>query len=399
MNERRMKKWLLVFVLLLNPPLLAGCWDRMEINDVALVTALGIDKKNEKTIELTAEMYIPQAFGGGNGGGGGGGAGAPNTFLRRGEGMTIGDAIAHLQEKVPRQVFWGHTKVIVFGETMAKEGIRVPLDFLTRHPEPRLRAHVFVAKGNAKDVLALHPPLERSPSEVLRELAVSEVLMDVTLKELLQMLNGDARTAALPMVRILPPQKGMDPLQTIAYINQTAIFKKDKMVGQINDKLTRGVLWFRNEIKRATISMKLQDGKGYVSSIMLRSNSELIPRIEGNQWKMTLKVLTEDDVIVNGSNVNLMNPDFIERLQTDLEKDIERRLAQTLEKVQKEQKVDILGFSEAFHRKYPGEWKKVKNEWDTIFPTVEVTFDVKSYIRRPGLSTVPQGLPEEEVKQ
>ena len=62
-------------------------------------------------------------------------------------------------------------------------------------------------------------------------------------------------------------------------------------------------------------------------------------------------------------------------------------------------KVDILGFAEEFHRKYPREWKKVKKDWDEIFPTVKVTLDIKAYIRRPGLSTTPQGLPEDEVKE
>ncbi|MEW9673045.1 Ger(x)C family spore germination protein [Ammoniphilus sp. 3BR4] len=393
-----MKKWLLVFLAFLQPMMLAGCWDRVEINDVALVTGLGIDQKNEKTIELTAEMHIPKAMGG-SGGGNGSGGGGPQTFIRSGEGNTIADAISNLQEKLPREVFWGQTKVIVIGEKLAKEGIRGPLDFLMRHPQPRLRAHLFVAKGNAKDVLALHPPLERSPSEVLREMAESEVLMDVTLKDLMQMVSGDAQAAALPMVRILPPEEGTDPLQTIAYINQTAIFKKDKMVGQISDTLTRGVLWFRDEIKQANVSLKPKEGKGYVSTTLLRANRELIPKIEDGKWKMTIKGVTEDDVIVNESNLDLMNPEFIQILQKDLENDIKHRLNLTIEKVQKEMKVDIFGFAEAFHRKYPKEWKKAKKDWDEIFPSVEVTYDIKAYIRRPGLSTTPQGLPEDEVKK
>ncbi|MEW9673441.1 Ger(x)C family spore germination protein [Ammoniphilus sp. 3BR4] len=394
-----MKKWLMVLVLLLNPLLLAGCWDRTEINDVALITGIGIDQKDEKTIELTAEMHIPKAVGGGGGGGNGGSGGGPQTFIRSGEGNTIADAISNLQLKTPREIFWGQTKVMVIGEKLAKEGIRGLLDFLTRHPEPRLRTYVFVAKGKAKDVMELQPPLERSASEVLRELAVSEVLLDVTLKDLLQMLHGDAQAAALPMVRILPPQEGMDPLQTIAYINQTAIFKKDKMVGQISDTLTRGVLWFRDEIKQANVSLKPQEGKGYVSATLLRANSELIPKIEDGKWKMTLKGVTEDDLIVNESNLNVMDPKVTQMLQKDLEKDIELRLTQTLEKVQKELKIDILGFAEEFRRKYPKEWKKVKKDWDEIFPSVEVTYDIKAYIRRPGLATNPQGLPEDEVKK
>ncbi|WP_367753946.1 Ger(x)C family spore germination C-terminal domain-containing protein [Ammoniphilus sp. 3BR4] len=50
-------------------------------------------------------------------------------------------------------------------------------------------------------------------------------------------------------------------------------------------------------------------------------------------------------------------------------------------------------------RKYPKEWQKSKDHWDDIFPSVEVTFDLKAYVRRPGMNTNPQGLPEDEVKK
>nr|WP_197032302.1 hypothetical protein [Bacillus sp. UNC41MFS5] len=56
--------------------------------------------------------------------------------------------------------------------------------------------------------MALLPPLESSSSEVLRELTASKVLMDITLKDVLQMLSGDAHAAAVPMVTIDPAAKG-----------------------------------------------------------------------------------------------------------------------------------------------------------------------------------------------
>lgn len=65
-----MKNRLIILFVLLNSFLLTSCWDRTEVNDLALVTAVGIDKKNEKTFELTVEMNIPRALSGGGGGGG-----------------------------------------------------------------------------------------------------------------------------------------------------------------------------------------------------------------------------------------------------------------------------------------------------------------------------------------
>ena len=73
-------------------------------------------------------------------------------------------------------------------------------------------------------------------------------------------------------------------------LHQTAIFKKDKMIGQINEYRTRGLMWFRNEMKQANISIKPTEGTGYVSFENIRTNSELIPNIERGKWSMTLKL-------------------------------------------------------------------------------------------------------------
>ncbi|XEC94702.1 Ger(x)C family spore germination protein [Paenibacillus tarimensis] len=390
------KQVLLVFVMA-GVLLLTGCWDRTEINDLALVVGVAMDKKDEGAIDLTVELSIPKAVGSGQGGTGGGG-GDSETIIRTGTGATLGDAISDVQEKIPRRSFWGHAKVIVIGEKLAREGIREHLDFFARHPQTNLRSFMFVSEGNAKDVMSLLPPLERSSSEVLRELAKSETMMKVTLKNLLRMLVGDARAAALPLVSILPPENSSKPSETIAYINRTAVFRRDKMIGSIDDKLTRGVLWLRNEIRHANVTVRPKRGEGYVSMTLLRANTELVPVIENGKWKMTVRLKTEDDIIHNASNLNLMNPKLVRMLEEDLKEMLERRIELALTSVQK-MKADIVGFGEVFHRKYPQEWSRVQEEWEDIFPTVEIRFDSKAEILRPGMSTNPQGLPGDEVKK
>jgi spore germination protein KC len=382
--------------------LLSGCWDRKEVNDLALIVGLGIDQTKDGKIMLTAELIVPKAVGGGGqmiGGGDGGGGGGAETIVRSGTGTTVADAISNLQEKLPRRIFWGHTEVIVFGEKAAKAGIRQHLDFLGRNPEARLRANVFVSKGTAKSVLELSPLIEQSSAEVLRELSESQLLLRVTAKDALQMLSGDAGAAALPMVKILPPEKGKQELQTIAFIQRTAIFKKDKMVGDINDKLTRGVLWLRNEVKQADVTVTPKGEKGKITSTLIRAHTELIPKYEKGKWKMIVKATAEDDIILNGTKWNLMNPKYTKMIEKELAKETDKRIRDTLKKVQKEMKADIFGFAEVFHRKYPREWNRVKDRWEEIFPDVEVVVKTKAYVRRPGIGTTPQGLPEQEVKQ
>jgi len=389
----------LIFPLFLVVFFLTGCWDRTEINDLALITGAGIDQKDEKTIELSVLVFIPKGTAGGQsglGGGGGAGGAASQTLVHSAEGSTIADAMSKLQQKLPRHIFWGHSEVFIIHQDVAKDGIRDKIDFIMRHPQLRERSYVFVSKEKAKDILKLTPPLERDLTEVLEELADFKMGIEVTVKDLAQMLSGPSRTAALPWIKRLPKEEK----QTSAFIVGTAVFKNDKMLGHINDSVTRGVLWLRNEIELAVVTVTPKEAKeGQVSLNLLRAHTELIPKIENGQWKMTIKAVTEDDVVHNGTNLDVSNPETTKMLEQELKNDIERSMKSALNQLQKDMNADIIGFAQAFRRKYPKEWKKAKKRWDTIFPEVEVSFDIRAYVRRPGMVTTPAGLPEDEVKK
>lgn len=398
----KFKKILLFSFFCLLVPLLTGCWDRDELNDLAFITAAGIDKKTESTIELTVAVYIPKAAGGGGemGGSGGSSGEGQQVLVRSAEGITLADALSQLQQRFPRKLFWGHTEVFVIDEELAKDkDIRRIVDFIMRHPRTRERSHIFISKQKAKDLFSLKPPLERDLAEVLVELAESKIGVDITMKDLAQMLIGDSEAAVLPYIETLKPQTGQDKKQTIATIVGTAVFKKGKMIGSIDESATRGLLWLRNEIQLAVVTVKPKNSEGHVSMNLLRAESKLIPKIENGNWKITLKSETEDDIVQNETTLDTRNTKTIQMLEQELEQDINEKVKPILDQVQKEMNADIFGFAEAFHRAYPDAWKKYKNNWDDIFPTIEVRLDTTAKIRRPGIVTEPGAFPEQEVRE
>jgi spore germination protein KC len=368
--------------------LLTGCWDRKEVNDLGLVTAAGIDKISNKTIELSALVYIPKSAGGQQSMNGGSGGGSAQTLVRSATGVTIADAMSKLQQKLPRHIFWGHTAVFIFDEKLAKMGLAKHVDFILRHPQLRERSEIFITKQKARKVLGVLPPLERDLSTVLRELESMKMGIEVTAKNFAEMLLSDSGDTAVPYIKMLPPEEGRKKKETIAYITGTAIFKKDKMVGIIDASVTRGVLWLRNEIQLATVTVQPKEAKGYVSLSLLEATTELIPKIEHGKWKMVFKADADADVIQNTTKLDMANPKVNKSLQQQLEKEIEAKVKLALVQVQKDMKADVFGFGDAFHRKYPGLWKKNKDRWDNIFPNVEVTIHSNMKIRRHGMNSV-----------
>ena len=392
-----MKSVLLLLVICGTTPFLSGCWDRIEITDLAIVTAAAIDKKDNQ-IELSVQVFIPSSISSGGGQGGPSqGGGAVTTLVRHEKGSNISDALSKLQSKLPRKVFWGHCKVFVFGEKLAKEGIQEQLDFLLRHPQPREKANMYVSKGKARPILESLPPLEHYSGEVLRELSDLHIGMLVTLQDLDEMLTGKPQAAALPIVKILPPGKGEKKLQGIPYIVGTAVFKKDKMTGMMTEKETRGLLWLRDEMETYTVTFQPKGVKGEISLNPVTAKIKKIPQIRNNKWKLLVKINTEGTVIQNGTKLNLSSPKSLKAAERAYQKDIERRIKMAFLHTQ-QKKADILGTGTDFYRKYPKQFNLNENHWDEIFAEMEVEIDVVAHIRRQGYINKPAGLSENEVK-
>ena len=65
---------------------------------------------------------------------GAGSGGSPQTLVRSAKGITIADAMAKLQEKLPRHIFWGHSEVFIFNRELAMDGIADHIDFILLTP-------------------------------------------------------------------------------------------------------------------------------------------------------------------------------------------------------------------------------------------------------------------------
>jgi spore germination protein KC len=396
---RNIIKLVIILLLVFVSFLLTGCWDRREVNETALILGTAIDKEKGKNITLTVQVLIPRAGGGQMGGGTGTGGSTAQVLVRSAVGEDMADAASKLQVKFPRKLFWGHCKTYIIGDTLAKKGdINEQLDFLIRHPEPRERAQLFVSSGKAAGILEFKPPLEPYEGETLRKLAEMHTGVNVTVKDFEQMITGDARAAILPLLKKLPPEKGKKSEETTAYIMGTAIFKRDKMVGYIDIKLTKGLLWLRNEIGVTSVTIHPQKGQS-ISLDPIQETTKLLPTIKNGKWEMRVKVKSEGAIVQNGSRLDIMNPKVIKGVEKDLEKDIKQRIDQTITQVKKEMNVDAFGFADAFHRKYPKQWNKVKDHWDDVLPQVDVEVDITTRVNRPGLSTTPAGLKENEVEE
>jgi spore germination protein KC len=408
-----MRKKRILLLLIGMTQLLTGCWSRVEVNDLSIVTATAIDKLEDGNIRLTLQIAIPMMLGPiGTVGGGAGEKKATVIVSEKGE--TVLEANRRLQEKLPRKLFFSHSRIIIIGEKLARDGVSPLLDFFSRHRESRLRSFILIAKGEAADILKINPKWERVSAEEIRKAEIEKVGMSVYLNDFLNMLLAEGVEPVASQVQTKlsevknksdsdneesPAEKDMR-----VAISGTAVFHKDKLIGWMNDKETRGVVWLRNEVKTntgvVTVDISTEKGKGKVSAQTLSGKMKIKPVWKDNKINIEVEGYAEDVLYENSTKLDLNNPEVIEFIQKKLEDEIKNRMQLALDKAQKQLKSDIFGFGTAVYRTYPKEWKKnLKEQWDQEFPKLEVKITPHVKLVRTGLTNNSLTWDEKELQK
>jgi len=79
-------------------------------------------------------------------------------------------------------------------------------------------------------------------------------------------------------------------------------------------------------------------------------------------------------------------------VEKEVEEQFERSVLHLIKKLQKKYKTDIFGFGDTIYRRYPSQWKQIKNQWKQEFTKVDVSVDVNIAIRLIGLTGAPENI-------
>jgi spore germination protein KC len=365
--------------------LLTGCWNRVEINDIAIVTAIGLDLVEDDQLRLTLQVAVPSKLVTG----GTGESGGKSTIVISETGATVSEAYRNIQGKLSRRIFFSQSRVLLIGEDLAKKGVFHIVDFHTRYAEPRINSFIMFTKGKASKIINSMPKFESVSAEEMRELAKMSVGLKVYVRDFLNMLLAEgiepfASQFTLKPLEVSTKNKSGET-QAVSGI---AVFKGDKLVGWMDEVETRGLLWIRNEIKTGVITIKIPEekGGGNISMEIVRGETNIVPILKQGELKLDVDVVTELSVIENDSKVNLVETKVIEEIQTNAEEEISKRIEMIIEKAKKEYKSDIFGFGQSVYKKYPKEWNThYKKNWENEFAQTKVTIHSKALVRRIGL--------------
>ena len=111
------RKCLLVVLMLLSAIVLPGCWDKRELTDLAIISAIGIDRTNDSNYVLHLQIINPGNVAGYLQGGGGGDR--PPVSVYSIEGNNLTEALRKASIKVSRRLYFAHGKI--FGKSRKRK--------------------------------------------------------------------------------------------------------------------------------------------------------------------------------------------------------------------------------------------------------------------------------------
>lgn len=397
-----MVRRVILILLILNIFIISGCWDRTELEDLGFVNAVGIEQGSGGKIRVIVQTINTSALSKTSGGRGVEfEKGYRNSVI---EGDTFADAINNLSTATATKRSFSHNNLFIISEDLARQrGVQDILDFLERDPQIRLDAWVIVGRGSLVNLLDVPGRISSSVggrlTDILKFRNESSTYAPLKLEEFIRLLESKSSQPYTAVVEIqpnasVPTDKGHgildgnvpEPLNN-TIINGTALFKQDKMVGWLNDRESRGLLLLRGEIKQGNITFQAPGKEPKkVTTKFIRAKSKLEPEIKDGQVYMTIKVEVETYLFDNQARIRPDKPGELSKVEAAQGKEVKRQVEAALRKAQEQYKVDVFGFGEAVHRKYPREWKQMEKNWPDLFPAVKVNIQVKSVIQHTSLT-------------
>jgi spore germination protein KC len=378
-----------------------GCWDRVELNDRAILLGWGMDLTKDGRYLATANIVIPGSSRSS------GTDGDENSFLiESAYGKSVLDASQNMQKKLSRILFPGHRRNIFIGEELAKHGLAEVLDEYVRNPMARMRTNLFVVKGDsAQRAMSMTYKLERNPAvavqKIQEKLGVAEAR---SLLDFFIMLNGEGMPV-VPSIKIVHPIKppngepGKPHAPTeIAQFDGTAIFGRDlKLRGYIGYQDYWVRLWTTQGLSGSFFFIKMQDNQNVVVRAE-RLKSKIIPNLRSDPFRFHIKLKGIAAVLENNTHLDVGKPENARKIEQVFKRQVEEQVEKVIKNTQKQLGTDIFGLGRSIHHQYPYQWKKIKPVWDEEFVRAQVTVQVDVSIISTGVegpSLIPKPDPED----
>ena len=375
--------------------MLTGCWDARGLDELALVMAVGIDKSvDSDKFVVTVQIAKPQSQDKSN----------PSSdepvWTASAEGKTLFEAIRNIAKFSSRRVMWAHNRIIVIGESMAKDDITPIIDFFTHNPELRMKTWVAVCNGKAREYVSTKTGMEAYPALSASELFNYYELSAQSVRTSMDILFRDFQSETVqPFVSALylepllikqnEGQKEKGENQVV--LEGGAVFLRTKMLGFTTPEQTRGLGIVRRNISSAVLSVPTDEEEEEYVAVELNSiKVNMDSKMQGDLPSVIIDVSCSGQIVEQDFSTDLSMDAFKKQVEDKTAEILTGNIQDGIEAVQKEYKSDVLSIGRLIHINHRDLWySKYKSNWEKIYPNIPITVNTTVKIEYSSTYQIP----------
>jgi len=350
-----------IIILIMSLFLLNGCYDYNELNDIAIISGVGIDYKNDN-YSVTFEIISTKKSGDSSG--------SSSSYTVSSEAKSITEAFLKIGNSLDKVAYYDHIEMVIISEEIAKNKMVEVSEFLIRSPKLRNEFYLAIAKdATAKSLLnttSKEKPLASSFMIDLLEHSndADSVGYYVPFTETLSDILTDGEDAILSVFTVKDDKIVLDGM---------GIFKDYKLKTILDNKYAPTVNLLNSfNIQNILYEKKCSENKKIVISIF-EGNVKFKPK------NNTIVVKADLDARIHEDNCNgsLRKVDTYKELEKEFSKVIENEMNKVINII-KINESNILKTGLYEHIKF-----RNKNYYDWLNKDFEYDIDLK--INKKGL--------------
>lgn len=336
--------------------LLPGCWNSRSLQNLAYVTSIAVDYKDDKytvyvqvlnftNIAKTESVEMGKVV--------------PN-WIGKGEGQTVSDAFESIYATSQIELYWGHVKSIILSEGLMKHGLQELYDNINRLQEIRYNIYVYGTKEPLEDIFTEKSLLNLSPLETIvntpqQVYHQQSFIYPLYGFKLISSFNEPTESTMLPSLSIVRDVWKEDKVyKPMLEINGAYFFHGKKLASWLSKDSLTGIRWIQKTAQK--INVAIPDNKG-PSAILFLSYPRTHIRISDDDGKVRYKIKV---VVQAYTKVMIENP-TTQKMEQQAAKTIRKELMFTFQKGL-EEKCDPLALDSLLYRNKPKKWHELRSQ-------------------------------------
>ena len=380
-----MKKILIILTLLL----LTGCYNYRELNDLAIISAFGIDKVDDEFL-VTVQVVDTNKIGSDTTSTGE----FPKTIIYERKGKTIQEALRLMILESPRRLYAEHTQLLLFSEEIAKNELPNIIDYFYRDPESRKEYQVAVIKNTtANKILKTLTPLDTIGADNIVSSIESNntylgELIAVTFSQLLDMYLNPNIEISMPTLELvdISEKDNTDQLKdpdanNKIMLNGSSVFKDNSLIGYLTIKESLALNFIKNEVENTIISHSCSEKKHIVYEIM-NTDTNVSPLKKEKGIDITIK--GNATIAEINCDYNLTKPKDIIEIEKKLNQEIENIISTSVRSINEKYHTDVFGFRDLYYKSNYKFYQTIKDNWNETIEDIKLSVKSKVKITEKG---------------